>query len=181
MFGNLFRRKGRGPRVDELRDAVSLIVLSNTYVELTVDRLRATLNQLYPGEFLPPRQNNFVIDGAVPGATFFIQCSVPGARGTFMMHSVPGPYTDVSDFARQVADAALRKRAERQACWMSVDLRGRHSTAGEDEPYRLIGALLAKLAPADAAFIVDLATSEMVEFSQEVRGRLACGERIFAG
>jgi hypothetical protein len=138
------------------------------------------LNQLYPGEFLPARQNNFVIDGAVPGATFFIQCSVPGARGTLMMHSVRGPYAHVSDFARHIADPKLRERAERQACWMSVDLRGRHSTAGADEPYRLIGSLLAKLAPADAAFAVDLATSAILEFSGELRGRLARGERIFA-
>ena len=179
VLENLFRWKRARPRTNDACEALSLIVLSNTHVALTVDRLLATLNQLYPGEFLPPRQNNFVIDGAVPGATFFIQCSVPGARGTFMMHSVRGPYTDVSDFARRIADRTLRQRAEHQAFWMSVDLRGRHGNAGQEEPYRLIGALLAKLAPADSAFVVDLATSAIVEFSDEVRGRLARGERIF--
>lgn len=179
VLGHLFRWKRARPRVNEAREALSLIVLSNTHVALTVERLLATLNRLYPGEFLPPRQNNFVIDGAVPGATFFIQCSVPGARGTFMMHSVRGRYTDVSDFARHIADRRLRQRAEAQACWMSVDLRGRHGNAGKEEPYRLIGALLATLAPADSAFVVDLATSAIVAFSDEVRDRLARGDRIF--
>jgi len=176
-LANLFGR-GRAPPPQGRRETLSLIVLSNT-VDLTVEKLLGVLDELYPAQFLPPRQDNFVIDGAVPGATFFIQCTVPGVRGTFMLHSVPGPYTEMSDFAVHIADLALRKRAESQACWMSIDLRARHRTADEAEPYRLIGALLAKLAPADAAFVVDLATSASQVCRGRPGGRLARGERIF--
>jgi hypothetical protein len=54
-------------------DMIGWVVLSNTYVELTVDRLRATLDQLYPGQFLPPGDRNFVIEGGVPDSQFTIQ------------------------------------------------------------------------------------------------------------
>ena len=47
---------------------VSWVVLANTYVELGVDLLRAKLDEIYPGQFLPPRQNgNFVVNGPGPG------------------------------------------------------------------------------------------------------------------
>ena len=50
---------------------VSWVVLSNSYAELTLVSLRQSLDELYPGQFLPPReQGNFVVDGNVPGAEF---------------------------------------------------------------------------------------------------------------
>src|SRR5713226_2044823 len=99
-------------------EMVSWVVLSNSYVELTADALRANLDQLYPGQFLPPReQGNFVVDGNVPGAEFLIQSSVPGAAGLFLLYSVPGPYTAFSDFADHIEDASLRELAQAQECW----------------------------------------------------------------
>ena len=35
---------------------VSWVVLCSSFVELTADSLRANLDQLYPGQFLPPRE-----------------------------------------------------------------------------------------------------------------------------
>ena len=45
------------------RDKVHLIVLSNTHIPLTEIKLREKLNELFPGQFLPSREDNFVIDG----------------------------------------------------------------------------------------------------------------------
>ena len=59
-----------------VREMVSLVVLSNTHVELTVDQVREKLDELYPGQFLPPRdKGNFVVEGSVPGQ-FLIQSRV---------------------------------------------------------------------------------------------------------
>ncbi|HLJ65656.1 MAG TPA: hypothetical protein VKT70_16210, partial [Stellaceae bacterium] len=50
------------------REMVSWVVLANTYIDYTVDSLRAKLDEIYPGQFLPPRdKGNFVIDGPTPG------------------------------------------------------------------------------------------------------------------
>ena len=132
---------------------VSLVVLSNTYVPLTLDGLRARLDEPYPGQFLPPRdQGNFVIDGAVPGAEFLIQSNLPGAAGMFLLHSVPGPYVEVSDFALYITEPSLRRIAETQACWLSVDCVRQYT--GEEDAYRFIGSALAKLAPRDTTALV---------------------------
>jgi len=41
---------------------VSWVVLANSYTELTIESLRQKLDEIYPGEFLPPRQKgNFVV------------------------------------------------------------------------------------------------------------------------
>jgi hypothetical protein len=181
LFSRLF---GRGnneqppPSPDDEGAMVSLVVLSNTYVKLTVDGLLAVLDEIFPGQFLPPRQDNFVIDGAVPGATFLIQSTVPGARGTFMMHSVSGPYMEFSNFSDDV-EVPQRDRAVSQACWMSIDLIRHHGNSGDDEPCRLIGSVLAKLAPADSAFLVHPATCATMEFDETVRRRLASGDQMF--
>jgi hypothetical protein len=127
-------------------EMVSWVVLCSSFVELTADSLRANLDQLYPGQFLPPReQGNFVVDGNIPGGEFMIQCSVPGAAGLFLLYSVPGPYTAFSDFADHIEDASLRELARTQECWLSVDLAHAHST--DADGYRFIGQVLAKLAP----------------------------------
>ena len=162
---------GRGER-----DMVSWVVLSNTHVELDVESLRGKLDELYPGEFLPARQKgNFVVEGSVPGQ-FLIQSSIRGAAGTFFLHSVPGPYTEFSNFAKSLEDRSLRQTAEAQCCWLSVDLIARHTSDGD--AYRFIGRLLAKLAPADAALLVHPTRRIAMSFTDEVRRRLASGEQI---
>src|SRR5918994_2077468 len=66
------------------REMVSWVVLFDSDVEFTEDSLRAELDRLWPGQFLPERDNgSFVVEGAVPGAQFMIQSRVPGASGTF--------------------------------------------------------------------------------------------------
>jgi hypothetical protein len=160
------------PRLHGHGDMVSWVVLSNSYVELTLDLLRESLDQLYPGQFLPPReQGNFVVDGNVPGVEFFIQSTLAGAAGTFFLYSVPGPYTEFSDFADHIEDASLRQFAEAQECWLSVDLIHKHTT--EQEAYRFIGNVLAKLAPRDAAVLVHPSRLVTLRFDDHVRRRLA--------
>ena len=92
----------------------------------------------------------------------------------YMVLSVPGPYTEFSGFARSVADPSLRRKAEAQHCWLSVDL-VRKFTSNE-EPYRFIGAVLAKLAPADAAVLVRPEDNFTIPFDDELRQRLAAGQ-----
>jgi hypothetical protein len=158
---------------------VSLVVLYDTYVELDLDALRQALDDVFPGEFLPPReQGSFVIDGAVPGATFMIKSAVKGAAGLFTLNNVPGPYTEFSDFAEYIIDPALRERAEAQSCWLSIDLI--YKTDDVEGAYRFIGKTIARLAPADSAFLVHPETYHYLVFNEDVRGRLADGRRLFA-
>jgi hypothetical protein len=57
------------------REMIALVVLANTYVHLKLDSLRTKLNEVFLGEFLPPRnKGNFVVDGPGPGQ-FFIQAN----------------------------------------------------------------------------------------------------------
>jgi hypothetical protein len=160
------------------REMIGLVVLSNTYVELTLDALRERLEQVYPGYFLPPRAHGtFVVDGNVPGVEFLIQSDIPGAAGMFLLYSVPGPYTEFSDFAERIADASLRRLAQEQACWLSVDLVHRYAT--EAEAYRFIGSVLAHLAPRDAAVLVHPSRLTAIAFDDGIRRELASGGRIF--
>lgn len=92
----------------------------------------------------------------------------------FHLYSVPGPYTVFSDFADHIEDAALRQLAEAQECWLSVDLIHKHTT--EQEAYRFIGKVLAKLAPPDAAVLVHPSRLVTLRFDDDVRRRLASSE-----
>jgi hypothetical protein len=158
---------------------VSLVVLYDAYIELDLDALRQALDDVFPGEFLPPReQGSFVVDGTVPGATFMIKSAVQGAAGLFMLNNVPGPYTEFSDFADYINDPALRERAEALSCWLSIDLI--HEIEDIEGAYRFIGKAIARLAPADSAFLVHPETYHHLVFNEDVRGRLADGRRLFA-
>jgi hypothetical protein len=170
------RLKSEPSRPGGEREMISWVVLANSYVDLKLESLRQKLDELYPGEFLPPRlQGNFVVPGPEPGQ-FLIQCHVPGAAGAFMLNSIRGPYTDVSDFAAAIADRSLRRKAETQRCWLSVDLVHQHAT--DADAYRFIGHVLAKLAPADAAFLVHPVRRTTIAFDDDIRRRLANGEQI---
>jgi hypothetical protein len=158
------------------REMIALVVLANTYVDMRLDSLRAKLDEIYPGQFLPPRENgNFVIDGPTPGG-FLIQANLLGVAGMFLLHNVPGPYWKFSDFAKAIEDPSMRRQAIAQCCWLSVDrvIKNR----GDEGAYRFIGQVLAKLAPPDAAFLVHPSKLVTISFDDELRGRLARGERI---
>ncbi len=102
-----------------------------------------------------------------------IQSNVAGAAGMFMLHAVPGPYTEFSNFAEFITDPDLRMRATSQRTWLGVDNMHVHTT--EAEAYRLIGAVLAKLAPPDAAMLVHPSMPIAVRFDEDIRRRLADG------
>lgn len=179
FFDKLFRRQTplAEPSDDDAGGMVSLVVLSNMYVELTLDTLRQRLDSLYPGKFLPPNEASFVVEGAVEGATFLIKSNVAGASGLFMLHSVPGPYTEFSNFVEYVDDPKLLEIALAQNCWLSVDRMMR--SAPDEEAYRFIGNVLALLAPADAAMLVHPSQSYAIEFDDNVWRQLAAGEADF--
>jgi hypothetical protein len=164
------------PSEPQEKGMVSGVVLANTYLDLTLELVRAKLDEVFPGEFLPPRdQGNFVIDGTVPGQ-FFINAHMPGAAGTFFLHNVPGPYTEFSNFARFIADPTMRREATAQRCWLSLDLINKASN--HDKAYRFIERVLAKFAPADTTFLVHPSKLITIRFDDDLRGRLARAERI---
>ena len=156
---------------------ISWVALSNTYVDLKVDSLREKLDEVYPGQFLPPRDKNFVIDGPTPGQ-FFIKSNIAGAAGMFMVISVPASYTEFSDFADVIADPALLRNVKAQCCWLSVDLVHRLTT--DADAYRFIEQVLAKLAPQDAAFLVHPEKRITMPFNDDIRRRLANGAQILS-
>jgi hypothetical protein len=163
-------------RPDGELEMISWVVLANTYVELKLDSLRQKLDELYPGQFLPPRlQGNFAVLGPAPGQ-FLIQCHVAGSAGAFMLNTIRGSYTESYDIAAAIADSSLRRAVESQSCWLSVDLVHQHTT--DEDAYRFISQVLAKLAPADAAFLVHPATRSTIAFDDDIRRRLASGEPI---
>ena len=153
------------------REMISWVVLFDSDVEFTEDELRAELDRLWPGEFLPQRDNgSFVVGGAPPGIGFMIQSRVPGASGVFMLHNYPLPYSGFSDMVDRIADASLRKIAQRQSGWMSIDL---FAQSDATEAYKFIGAVLARLAPPDAAVLVHPSRGTAVPFTDGVRRKLA--------
>jgi len=157
---------------------VSWVVLANSYLDFGVDDVRQKLDEVYSGEFLPPRQKgNFVVAGPPPGQ-FMIFSSVSGAAGIFLLNSVPGPYTHFSKFAEAIADPSLRASIAKQCCWLSVDLI--HSKTSDEEAYRFIEQVLAKIAPADAAFLIDPDNGAVMRFDDSVRSRFANGEQILS-
>ncbi len=158
---------------------VSLVVLSQTPVVLTLDSLRRHLDAIYPGHFLPPRETGtFVVDGPVPGAQFLIWSSVPEASGAFILNSVGRPYTGFSDFAEHIAEPGLRGLARAQRHWLSLD---RIGDASPTEAYRFIGSVLARLAPSDAAALVHPSRMSTLRVNPDVRHRLASGAEMFGG
>jgi hypothetical protein len=156
------------------REMISLVALSSSHVDLSVQSLSKALDELYPGRFVPlEQQANFVVRSPTPGQ-FLVKSTIPGAAGMFVVLSVPGPYTEFSDFARFIADASLRSKAEAQRCWLSIDLV--HMMTNKDEAYRFIAVALAKLAPADATVVVKPEDNSTVLFTAELRSQLAAGK-----
>ena len=154
---------------------VSWVILSKSYVSLNLDKLRFILDEVFPGEFVPQReQGSFVIEGPVERAQFLIQSRVAGAAGMFMLNSVPGPYTMFSDFVRHIEDRKVARAAAALQNWLSIDLVAKHTT--EEDAYRFIGRALAVLAPRDTAYLVHPTRRTVIAFDDDVRRKLASGE-----
>ena len=150
---------------------ISWVVLSKTRVELTLDSLRAHLDRLYPGLFLPPQElRNFVVEGPVLDAQFLIQTSIPGSVGLYMLQSIAAGSTGFSEFADDIDDPALRALICEQQAWLSVDV---IDAAMDQDCRRFIGKVLAELAPADSAILADPDRRTAIRFDEQVRGRLA--------
>jgi hypothetical protein len=153
------------------REMISWVVLFDSDLAFTADSLRTELDSLWPGQFLPQRDDgSFVVDGTVPDIQFMIQSRVPGASGTFLLHNVPYPYGEFADTIDRISDASLRDVAKAQGCWMSVDL---ISKSGAAEAYKFIGSVLARLAPPDTAVLLHSSRGTAVRFTEDVRRKLA--------
>ena len=149
---------------------ISWVVLSKTRVELTLDSLRAHLDRLYPGLFLPPQElRNFVVEGPVLDAQFLIQASVPGSAGLYMLQSIAAGSTGFSELD-DIDDPALRALIFEQQAWLSVDV---IDAAMDQDCRRFIGKVLAELAPADSAILADPDRRMAIRFDERVRGQLA--------
>jgi hypothetical protein len=159
------------------REMISWVLLSKSYVDLKVESLREKLDEVYLGQFLPPRDKNFVIDGPTPGQ-FLIKSNIAGAAGMFMLISVPASYTEFSDFAEVIADPTLLRNVKAQCCWLSVELIHRFTT--DEDAFRFIEQVLAKLAPPDAAFLVHPEKRITIPFDNDIRRRLANGAQILS-
>jgi hypothetical protein len=178
LIDRLFGRKKAAANPSHGGDEmVSLVVLSQSAPELTLDSVRSALDAVFPGQFLPPREeDNFVIDGPVPGATYMIQCTVPDASGMFMLRNVPGPYSECSDFPSRLT-GSIRELALGQQCWMSVDAVLTHGT--DEDAYRFIGRVLAQFAPPDSAVLLHPSRMVATAFNDTVRRQLSAGEQPF--
>ncbi|HEX5211220.1 MAG TPA: hypothetical protein VFW22_05755 [Pseudolabrys sp.] len=152
---------------------VSGVVLSMSWVELTLDAVRARLDKVFPGEFLPPRgEGTFVIEGPLAPEQYFVNSAIAGASGTFFLNSVPDRYAEVSNFANLIADEKLRALALAQEAWLSVDLID--SRADPAAASRFICKTLAEFAPPDAVVLVH-SYDHTIYFDAGVRERLASG------
>ena len=169
MFG-----LGGAAQQDAEPNMIGWVVLSDTDVELTVDSVRVTLDALYPGQFLPANDRNFRHRGR--RSRLAIHDPVECCRCSGNVHApppFPAPTPQFSDFAEAITDPGLRALAVSQQAWLAVDAMHVHTT--EAEAYRLIGAVLAKLAPPDAAVLVHPSKSIVMRFDSDVRSRLASG------
>ena len=160
---------------------VGWVILCMTRVELTEETLRTRLDQIYPGEFLPPRQlGTFVVAGPVIGAQFLVKSAIAGATGIFMLQTVRGPYTAVSPFAKHIRDAALRRIAVAQKAWLVLERIGGGNEAdaygNEADAYRFIGKVLGALAPDDATVLVHPSRLVAYPFDAETRRKLSNAE-----
>jgi hypothetical protein len=153
---------------------VGWVVLCRNWVEWTEEALRADLDRVYPGEFLPPRRRDtFVVSGPVAGTQFLLHSAIAGATGMFLLNSVPRPYTDFSPFADRISDLALRRHAVVQRAWLGLERIGGTSEA---DAGRFIGKVLAALAPADASVLVHPARLMSFPFDAELRLKLSKAE-----
>jgi hypothetical protein len=152
------------------REMVSWVVLFDSDVEFTKDSLQAELDRIWPGQFLPQRDDgSFIVEAILP-EQFLIKSSIPGALGLFMLHNVPAPYSGFSDLVDRIPDASLRDIAKAQGWWMSMNL---ISQSGAAEGYKFIGSVLARIAPPDAAVLLHPSRGAAVRFTEDVRRKLA--------
>jgi hypothetical protein len=153
---------------------IGWVILCMRPVELTEETLRAQLDRIYPGEFLPPRQlGTFVVAGPVAGTQFLIKSAIAGATGIFILQSVPGPYTAFSPFVKNIRDAALRRIAVAQRAWLGLERVGGDNEA---DAYRFIGRAIGTLAPDDAAVLVHPSRLIAYPFNAETRLKLLNAE-----
>jgi len=156
---------------------VSWVVLSKSYVALDADKLRAKLDEAFPGEFLPQRdQGSFVVDGAVPRAQFLIQSRVAKAAGLFMLQSVPGPYTSFFRL-RQVHHGSRGQATGAGATELAVD-RSYGQAYDRGRSLSLHRPRRGDTRPRDAAYLVHPTRRIIVAFDEDVRRRLANGEQM---
>jgi hypothetical protein len=104
--------------------------------------------------------------------------TIPGAAGIFILNNIPGPYADASNFAEVISDLSVVSGVASQRCWLSVDLV--HRTTTDQEGLRFIEQVLARFAPADAAYLVNPDNGATIAFNDSLRSRFARGELVLS-
>ena len=174
FLSRLFSKKVSKPSHMPLdgHQMTSLVLLSKSYIDLDIDRLRTVLDALFPGEFLPPRDSgNFVVDGPVKQAMFMIMSNIEGYSGGFMLNSVPATYDHYSDYRNYIQDPEILSAVSSHKCWLSVDRLMPQGTT--EEHYRFIGLLLSALAPDDSIAVVHPSKMHVVLFNQTICEKLS--------
>jgi hypothetical protein len=159
-------------------EGLTRVVLTNTPLRFDLDSLRQKLEELYPGQFVPPHvKGSFVVPGRVRGQ-YVIQSNVSGASGIFVLNSGMESFATLSDFTKTIPDGPVRRDVEAQCCWLAVDLM--YKSKSEAEAYRFVEQVLAKLAPAGAAFLVDPTKRITVLFDETMRRSFSSGAVIMS-
>jgi hypothetical protein len=179
LLSRLFGKKSSSPR-HAGHNMISLVALASTWRKRSVDEIRQDLDETFPGEFLPPRsEGNFVIEGPAEGASYCVQCTIPNYTGLFLIHNVPRQYSAFSDYLQHIKNPEMRRLADSQACWLSVDLIHRHTTETEEDAYRFIRRVLGKLAPEDTTLLIHPSQYHVARFTPKLRAILAAGGEPF--
>jgi hypothetical protein len=154
------------------------VVLADSPIRFDLDALRQKLEELYPGQFVPPRaKGSFVVAGRVRGQ-YIIQSNVGGAAGIFILNSGTEPFAGLSDFTKTIPDGPTRRSVEAQCCWLAISLM--YKARPDAEAFRFVEQALAKLAPPDANFLVDPTKRITVPFDEAMRRSFARGEMILS-
>ena len=163
---------GRASKVASRLPMISLVALSRSWVQYSVEEMLECLDSIFPGQFTPAqRDRNWVTQES--SDQLAIQCLVDGYAGFYYVNGVPGPYAAFSNFLFEVHDSGLRKLCSEQPFWFSVDVLRKHGT--DEDAYRFAGLLLSALAHEDSAVLVQPFQGSCQRLTPKLRRQLAAG------
>ncbi|HEX4407504.1 MAG TPA: hypothetical protein VH206_01910 [Xanthobacteraceae bacterium] len=159
-------------------EGLTRVVLTASPIRFELDALRQKLEELYPGQFVPPRtKGSFVVPGRMRGQ-YVIQSNAGGASGIFILNSGSEPFAGLSDFTKTIPDGPIRRSIEAECCWLALSLI--YKSKPDAAAFRFVEQALAKLAPPDAAFLVDPTKRITIPFDDTMRRSFMRGEMILS-
>src|SRR5262249_42150650 len=140
---------------------------------LTLDQIREGLDRAFPGVFLPPNEQSFVVEDNKPGGPRMIKSLAPGAQGIFLLYHERAAAFELS---QDIEDPELRRLARSEHAWLSINWM--NVITSEADAMRFIAKALAELAPPDAAFLET--AGDVLAFGKQARRLLAEGNDPFS-